>query len=705
MDKEAPYIERDISWLSFNYRVLQEAKDQTVPLFERIKFMAIYSSNLGEFFAVRVAQQRNLLRIGKKTKKELEIKPRAILKEILKTVNRQLEEFNTIFEKGIVPELGRNKIFLRRRLDLNEEQQAFVERYFRDKMLPFVQPVLLVKDKIRPFLTNSSLYLTVMMRTKGKRNAHLQYAIVKIPSDHLPRFLQLPSSSNSHDIIMIDDIVRHSIAWLFPGYDVVDTFSIKLTRDAELYIDDEFSGDLLSKIKTSLERRDVGPASRLVYDRSMPKALLKYLQVVLELENFDLLPEGRYHNNFDFFKFPDFGMKHLKRKGLDPIPYQPLEDCPDIFAAIMEKDHLVHVPYHSFNSVIRFFEEASRDPNVTHIKIIQYRVGNKSKIMNALMEAVERGKRVSAFVEVKARFDEEANLSWGEKLADAGVKVHYSFPGLKVHSKAALIRRVEHGEPRFYVYLSTGNFHEVTAKIYSDLGLFTGDERLTGEIARVFSILETRKLPEADFEHLLVGQFNLRTELVNLIQREMDNAAAGKKAQIILKLNSLQDPDMIEHLYAASNAGVRIKLIIRGICCLVPGVKGFSENISCISIVDRYLEHARIFVFHNDGDQKIYLSSADWMTRNLSYRIETVFPVYDASVKELIMDLIKVQLNDNVKARIVDKAGKNKYVKSKNGLPVQSQIETYYFLKRQMDAMHPVTEASSDTQSQLEEEV
>lgn len=685
MDKDYPFTERDISWLSFNHRVLQEAKDVTVPLFERIKFMAIYSSNLGEFFAVRVAQQRNLLRISKKTKKELSIHPRVVLKNLLKIVNQQQEEFNIIFDDQIVPELGEHNIFLKRRLELNEEQKTFIEAYFNQNMLPYVQPVLLVKNKIRPFLANAALYLAIMMRTKGKERAPLQYAIVKIPSDYLPRFIELPSEEGSHDIIMIDDIVRYSISWLFPGFDVLDTYSIKLTRDAELYIDDEFSGDLIQKIKDSLLLRDVGPASRLVYDRSMPKEVLKYLQSVLELENYDLLPEGRYHNNFDFFKFPDFGMDHLKRRPLEPLPYLPIETSEDIFKTISEKDRLLHLPYHRYDSVVKLIETAASDPKVTHIKMIQYRVGKKSSIMDALMGAVDKGKRVSVFVEVKARFDEEDNLHWGEKLAQAGVKVNYSFPGLKVHAKAALVRRMEDGNPRLYAFLSTGNFHEVTAKIYSDLGVFTANHDICTELARVFSILETRKIPQSEFSHLLVGQFNLRSELAALISYEIEAARQGRSAGITLKLNSLQDPDMIELLYQASQQGVKIKLIIRGICCLVPGIKGISENITATSIVDRYLEHARIFIFHNDGDEKIYLSSADWMTRNLSFRVETAFPIYDPDIRKVIKDLIDLQLNDNVKARIIDRNARNKYVKLGNDIQVQSQIETYYYLKRKTE--------------------
>ena len=696
MDKNLPFIERDISWLSFNYRVLQEAKDPTVPLFERIKFLAIYSSNLGEFFAVRVAQQRNLLRVGKKTKKQLEIHPRQILRQILEIVNKQQEEFSQILEDQIVPELRDHHIYLKRRLDLTERQRLFVETFFMDHMLPYVQPVLLVKDKIRPFLANSELYLAVMMRNKGKPNSPQQYAIVKIPTDHLPRFIDLPSTDGHFDMIMVDDIVRHSITWLFPGYDVLDTYSIKLNRDAELYIDDEYSGDLLQKIRNSLQRRNVGPASRLVYDRTMPKELLEYLQTVLELENFDLLPEGRYHNNFDFFKFPDFGMKHLKQMVLPPLAYHALEDVSDMFAKIQEQDHLLHVPYHNFKSVVQFFQQASTDPNVTHIKIIQYRVGSRSSILDSLVEATRNGKRVSAFIEVKARFDEEANLNWGEKLSEAGVKVHYSWPGLKVHSKLALVRRIENDQPVLYAYLSSGNFHERTVKVYSDFGLFTADRRLTSEISKVFSLLETKKLPENGFAHLLVGQFNLRSGLENLINQEMEAAERGEKAWIILKMNSLQDSDMIDLLYKASMKGVKITLIIRGLCCLVPKVKKVSENISAISIVDRYLEHARVFVFHNGGNEKMYISSADWMTRNLSYRIETAFPIYNPKIKAIILDLLDLQRSDNVKARILDKAGKNKYVKNTNDVRIQSQIETYYYLKRLQEQTQPT---ASQTES------
>ena len=680
-DKKPPYIHRDISWLSFNERVLQEAKDPAVPLLERLKFLAIYSSNLDEFFRVRVAGHRNLLRLGKRTKRQLDFDPKTVLRQLLKIVNEQQEEFSAIFERDIIPKLADHGIFLRRRLDLNKKQQRFVEEYFHAHMLPYVQPVLLVKGKVRPFLNNGALYLVIEMLERGKKAANA-YALVKIPSAELGRFVTLPSPEDRHEVIMMDDIVRHSISWMFPGYEILDTYSVKLTRDADLYIDDEFSGDLVAKIKDGLSKRHVGPTSRFVYDREMPDDLLEYLRDTLDIGRYDLLREGRYHNNADFFGFPDFGKAGLKNPPMPPIGYTALERADDYWAAIKERDHLLYYPYHSYESVVRFFEEASADPDVTHIKIVQYRVARRSRIMDAIREAVQRGKRVSVFIEIKARFDEEANLRWGEKLEAAGVTVHYSFPGVKVHAKVAVVRRVEGGRGALYAYMSTGNFHENTAKIYSDFGVFTADRRITAEAARLFSFLETVKVPKAEFKHLLVGQFNLRGGFTSRIDREIELARAGKKAAVLLKMNSLQDQRIIDKLYEASQAGVEVRLIVRGIFSLVAGKEGLSENIRAISIVDRFLEHARVFVFHNDGDTEVYLSSADWMTRNLSFRIETGFPIYDPILKRRIIELTELQWSDNVKARILDEDLSNHYRRSGQDLAVRSQVESYYYVKR-----------------------
>ena len=687
--KSGRFIHRDISWLSFNYRVLQEAKDPNVPLFERLKFLAIYSSNLDEFFRVRVANHRNLLRVGKKTMRQLDYDPETVLLNIQKVVSDQAIEFSEIFMDQIVPELRRHDIHLVLREELTQEQEAFVDTFFQDHLLPFVQPVLLVKEKIRPFLNNAALYLAIVMKDKEDQSNQQHYGIIKIPSDHLPRFIELPTNKPGHELIMLDDIVRHSVMLFFPGYQILNTYSIKLTRDGELYIDDEYQGDLVKKIKSSLAKRDVGPASRLVYDKTIPTSFLHYLMSVLGVEKVGLFPEGRYHNNFDFFKFPSFGKTHLKDQPLPPIDYTPLADKESIFEPLKASDHLIHVPYHKYEPVIQFFEHAAKDPNVTHIKIIQYRVAPNSRIMDALINAVKSGKQVYAFIEVKARFDEEANLRWGEQLEKAGIVVRYSFPGLKVHSKMALVRRLESNSPQLYAYLSTGNFHEVTAKIYSDLGYFTADSRITSEVARIFSFLETVKLPNEDFKHLLVGQFNLRKSLIQLIDYEIAEAKAGRKASIRLKLNSLQDEEMIEKLYEASNADVRIELNIRGICSLMAGKKHLSQNIHAFSIVDRFLEHSRIFIFHHGGKEKVYLSSADWMERNLSFRIETSFPIYDPKLIAEIKDILNIQSSDNVKSRSLAYNRINEYNHSGSDLAIRSQHETYFYLKRKNEDLKP----------------
>lgn len=701
-DSGLPFIHRDISWLSFNFRVLQEAMDPTVPLLERLKFLAIYSSNLDEFFKVRMAYHRYLFRVGRKTKRELDADPKLIIREIRRIVNQQQELFSRVFDEEIVPELRKHNIFLLRRLDLNQEQKLFVENYFQDNLLPFVQPVLMIKDKIRPFLNNGALYLTLFMIDRDDPQARPLYAMVKIPSDHLPRFIQLPSAPDRHDLIMLDDIVRNSVSWMFPGYHIIDTFSVKLTRDAELYIDDEFSGDLLQKIRTSLGKRHVGPPSRFVYDREIPPEMLEFLMEALELQKSDTLREGRYHNNFDFFKFPDFGLQHLKNPILPPLAFAALENSRDLFADLKRKDHLLFFPYHAYESVARFFEKAARDSRVTHIKITLYRVARNSRVMAALMAAAHAGKQVSVFVEVKARFDEEANLNWGERLEKAGVTVHYSFPGVKVHAKLAVVRRIEKDGPQLYTYLSTGNFHEETAKVYTDFGLFTTDARLSTEVLRIFTFLESGIAPETPFQHMLVGQFNLRSGLEALIDYEISAAKAGREARIILKMNSLQDRSMIEKLYEASRAGVQISLIIRGICSLTPGLPGYSENIHAISIVDRFLEHARVFWFHHDGDEQLYLSSADWMVRNLSYRVETAFPVFDPEKREEIKDYLHIQLQDNVKARILNEEHDNRYQRASGDIPIRAQLETYYYVKRKLERIPGIRGSKLDNTTETE---
>ncbi len=676
-----PYIQRDISWLDFNYRVLQEVRDKSVPLYDRIKFLAIYSSNLDEFFKVRVAGHRQFLRMGKKTVKDLGFDPVEILLQIQEIVNQHQLELNEIFFNEIVPELRQNGINIIRRQEMNAEQEAYIQNFFEQHLLPFVQPVLLVRSKIKPFLNNASLYLTLNL--KDKETLKTEIALVKVPSDHIDRFIELPASrENQHDIIMLGDVVRHTISWLFPGYHILQSYSIKLTRDAELYIEDEFSGNLLEKIKKSLSKRHIGPAARLVYDRSMPKEILNELKDIFELTKYDLFPEGRYHNNFDFFKFPKFGKSHLSEPEWPQIPISLLEHTDKIFDHIAARDHLIHPPYHSYESVINFFEVAAQDPTVTHIKVVQYRVAEDSRIMEALISAAEKGKQVTVFVEIKARFDEAANIIWGERLAKAGVRVFWSMPGIKVHAKIATVIRVEGGQQGIYAYLSTGNFHEKTAFAYSDYGIFTKDKRLTVESIKLFNYLETCDSNGINFEYLGVGQFNLKEKLSELIQNEIEFAKKGQKASIIIKLNSFQDPEFVDLIYDANKAGVKIKLIIRGICSIAGGIKGISENISGISIVDRYLEHARAFIFNNGGDPKYFISSADWMYRNLNKRIEILTPIYCPNIQKHLKALLDLQLNDNVKARSLNADSYNKYIENKNNVRLRSQLETYLYIKR-----------------------
>ena len=684
---DALYVHRDLSWMSFNERVLQEAKDPSNPLFERIKFLGIYSKNIGEFFNVRMANHLNLIRMNKKMKKKLDFSPKKLLKKIISISNQQQTEFSRIMNQEINVELKNNGILIKDLNDLSPEQILFIKEYYNNTLRLYAQPLLMRGKKINPFLKNGSLYLGILLKEKNKSNGIKEYGILRIPSVELPRYILLPSHSEAKELIILDDIIRYSIPLLFPGFEIEGAFSFKLTRDAELYIDNEFSGNLKDMIRKSLIKRQIGPPARFVYDREMPDELRNYLSTAFELNKFDMIREGRYQNNFDLLDFPDFEKYELKNKKLMSLEYRPLQNESTIFRVIKMKDHMIHPPYHSYDSVVKFFEVAAKDSKVTEIKITQYRVSKSSLIMQNLMVAAKSGKKVTVFVEVKARFDEKSNLEWGEKLEAAGVKVIYSIPGIKVHSKIALVKRIERKKEKLYSFLSTGNFHEDNAKIYSDMGLFTADVAITKEVSSIFSNLEGEINNNIEYNHLLVGKSNLREKLIDMIDNEIRLAKLGKKASILLKMNSLQDKVMIDKLYEASQAKVDIRLIIRGVCCLKPNIVGLSENIKVISIVDRYLEHARVYVFNNDGIEKIYLSSADWMLRNLSRRIETAFPIYDKDLRNEIMTILNYQLNDNVKARIIDQKQTNKYVRN-DSPKFQSQIEIYNYLLQKSNAMN-----------------
>jgi polyphosphate kinase len=685
MDK-INFFNRDLSWLSFNHRVLQEAKDKSVPLHEKIKFMAIFSSNLDEFFRVRVAALRYLLTLKKKSREKLNIDPASLLKEIQKRVDKQQRELGDIFRNNIIPELKENNIVLTDENSLNKKQTSFASDYFRYEVLPFLRPCILIRNKVTIFLQNKVLYLAVRLHSKREKSdqslkaRRSTYAVVEIPTINLPRFIELPSSNNQHSLIFLDDIIRLHLDELFPGFIVRDVYEIKLTRDAEIYIDDEFIGDLLEKIKKGIARRKTGKPSRFLYDERMSKDFLHFLRESLMLQKEDLVPGGKYHNFSDFISFPRIGPISLQDKKLPALQISALESTKNYWSALLERDHILYFPYHKYDYVIKFLKNAADDPLVSDINITLYRSAADSLIIQNLISAANNGKTVTVFVEIKARFDEESNILWVQKLEDVGIKVLYSVPGLKVHSKICLVKRKEGKTYKKYAYLATGNFNEKTAKLYSDFGLFTTNSRITGEVDQVFQYLKTKKKGYI-FKYLLVAPFVMRTKFYELIDNEIANAKNGEAAFIDLKMNSLEDKNIIEKLYQASQAGVKIRIVVRGICCLIPGIINMSENIEIRTIIDRFLEHTRIFIFHNNGREKFYLASADWMRRNLSRRIEVAFPLYDVSAKKTIRSIFEIQWNENQKAREIDRFQKNDYVKTESKSKVRSQIASYEFLK------------------------
>lgn len=678
--KKEIFFNRDLSWLSFNFRVLQEAQNPRVPLIERLRFLAIYSSNLDEFYRVRVASHRHLMRLKKKTREKYALPPDTLVRKINTIVDKQQKELGEIFRNHVIPELEEHDIFIVDDAGLTAEQVEFAREYYKNEVSAFLNPIYLDETGDPPFLENRHLYFAVQLEYMENNHPKIENVIVNIPTDKTPRFIVLPSPENKHLVIQLGDIMRLALDILFPGKDVTHCYAIKLSRDAELYLEDEFSEDVVEKIKHSLQKRETGIPSRFLYDSAMPRPFLNILKRVFHLESEDMVPGGRYHNFNDFFNFPAPDKPELFFEKFDPLPHAGLREYDSYFEAIARKDFILHFPYQSYDAVIRFIEEASTDPGVESIKITLYRVAGESRVNLALIAAAKRGVAVTVFDEVQARFDEESNIYWGDELSKAGAKVMYSYENLKVHSKLCLIARREGTELKRYAFLSSGNFNEKTARVYCDHGLLTADERLTNEGDRVFAYLENREVIPS-FEHLLVAPFHLRKPLKALIDNEIANARAGKDARVTLKVNSLEDRKMIRKLYEAGNAGVKIRIIVRGICCLVPGEEGMSKNIKVISIVDRFLEHARVYMFHNNGDERIYVSSADWMKRNLSRRVEVAFPIYDRAIRKELKKLIKFQLKDNVRARKLNKTQSNPYKKVKRKQAIRAQYDTYYYLK------------------------
>ena len=689
MENSHKYFKRDISWLSFNYRVLLEAEDETLPIYERIKFLSIYSSNLEEFYEIRVAEHRGVI-MKKNFTEESGAEAEETLAEITEEVNRQQREYYRIFSK-VLQELNRQDIYLYQDSRPEPFHEEFVHNFFNEEVFPFLSPVMIQAGDIRTFIRDRRLYLVIRMVKKSKRMAEpdyvpdYYYALMKIPYAKVPRFIELPTHEGKHYIMFIDDIIRANLSSIFPGSVVESCYSIKISRDADIYLDDEKGGNIVENIRKKVKKRKIGALSRFMYDSNMPDDFLAFICNAFGITTDDLVLGGRYNNLQDLIKLPNPRGKELEQQVPSPMRVPFLDEMGSVFRAVKKRDILLHFPYQSFDYLIRFLMEAAFDPKVDEIKITQYRVAENSAVINTLISAAQNGKKVTVFVELKARFDEENNMSTAERMEQAGIRIIYSIPGLKVHAKVAVILRkdTEDGcKRRDFAYLSTGNFNEKTARIYSDMALLTSNAELITDINKVFAVLEG-KLAGPTFRHLLVARFNMVPELTRMIHREIEHVKAGRKGRIVLKMNGLHDQNMINELYNASENGVEIDLIVRGICCLVPN-RPFSANIKVTRIVDMFLEHSRIWYFYNDGEEELFLTSADWMRRNLNRRIETAFPILNAEIKRNIIDILNIQLQDNVKACLIDEHLHNNFKRDGNPVKVRAQLAVYEYLKNKI---------------------
>ncbi|HAS6068707.1 TPA: polyphosphate kinase 1 [Vibrio vulnificus] len=680
MSADKFYIEKELSWLSFNERVLQEAADKTVPLIERIRFLGIFSNNLDEFYKVRFSDVKRRILINR------EQGGNDISKHLLSKMQSKALKLNERFDElynELIRDMARRHIFLVNESQLDDAQQKWIIKYFQKEVLPHITPLMLTDEiDVLQFLKDEYAYIAVEL----KQQEQAKYALLEIPTDHLPRFIMVPEQKGKRKktIILLDNIIRFCLNDIFRGffdYDELNGYAMKMTRDAEYDLRHEVEYSLLEQMSEGLSQRLTALPVRFVYERDMPEDMLKYLCYKLKISHYDsLIPGGRYHNFKDFIAFPNVGRDYLENKPLPPLACADFEGYANAFDAIRNQDILLHYPYHSFEHITELVRQASFDPKVVSIKINVYRVAKNSRLMNSLIDAVHNGKRVTVVVELQARFDEEANIEWSKRLTDAGVHVIFGVPGMKIHAKLLLItRREEQGFVR-YAHIGTGNFHERTARIYTDFSLLTADQELAAEVRGVFSYIMNPFRP-IKFRHLIVSPRNSRSQLYRLLDREIHNAQAGKKASITLKVNNLVDKGLISKLYAASSAGVKIRMIIRGMCSLVPGLEGISENIEIISIIDRFLEHPRVLVVHNDGDPQVFISSADWMERNIDNRIEVMSPVRDARIKQRIIDILSIQFTDTVKARRIDKEMSNNYVERGNRKKIRSQIAIYDYLK------------------------
>lgn len=680
--KKLPYLNREISWLSFNDRVLQEAHDKTTPLIERLKFLGIFSNNRDEFYRVRIATIKRLAKHLKKTHLSYIDDPNKLLLQLQNKVIEQQNNFETIYQELLV-ELAQKKIFIINEKQLNINQKIYLNKYFSNELISTLFPVMIDDSKAFPFMKDMASYLYIKLVPIDSKNKN-KYAIIEIPSKIISRFIVLPKSGEKNYVILLDDVIRFNTDQIFDvfGYKTSGAYNIKLTRDSELDIDNDLSKSMIEKISKSLKARKQGLPVRFVYDEEMPDDMLKYIMKKLNMiKKNNAIPGGRYHNFKDFINFPSLEKKELCFNHPNPLFHKAfIKNKFTTLKTIKTKDILLHYPYHTYNHIINLLREASIDPVVESIKITLYRIADSSKIANALINAVKNGKKVIVIVELQARFDEENNIYWANKLQEEGARVIYGVQGLKVHSKLLLITTRELGKENHYVHVGTGNFNEKTSRIYTDFSLLTANKEISIDVNKIFQFYENNYITPT-FKHLLVAPFNMRKEFNHLINNEIKHAKNKKNAEIILKMNSLVDKELITKLYEANKFGVKITLIIRGSCSLVTEMEGWSENIKAFSIVDKFLEHSRVFIFNNNGDEKIYISSADWMSRNLDNRSEVAVPIYDRDIRKQIKDIIKIQLSGNTKVRILNKFQDNAYKKCKLGekkIRVQDEIYNYF---------------------------
>ena len=681
---EYQFFKRDISWLSFNYRVLLEADDDSLPLYERINFISIYSSNLEEFYKIRVADHKAIA-TGKTPEDEESVQSAIeLVDEINREVNRQLEDRIRIYETKILPALRKHHIIFYQSQQVEDFHREFVNRFFREEIFPYLAPVPVTKNRIISFLRDNRLYLAVRLYRKEMPDAKPEYFVMKLPYSKVPRFIELPKKGKDYYLMFIEDIIKANLPTIFPGYRVDSSFCIKISRDADILIDDAASSnEIIEQLKTKVKKRKTGAVCRFVYDRAMPADFLEFLVDAYRIDRNELVPGDKHLNLEDLRHLPNPNPNLKSIPKPQPMKLTCLDERESIFNYVEQRDLLLHYPYHSFEHFIHFLYEAVHEPTVKEIMVTQYRVAENSAVINTLIAAAQNGKKVTVFVELKARFDEENNLATAAMMEKAGIRIIYSIPKLKVHAKVALVLRKDAAGHKLtsYAYISTGNFNEKTATLYADSGLFTSNAIIVNDLHNLFRTLQGKQKTPV-FHRLLVARFNLIPELNGLIDREIALAKAGKKGRIILKMNALQDPVMISRLYEASEAGVEIDLIVRGICCLIPG-QVYSQHIRVTRIVDTFLEHARVWYFGNDGKPRLFLGSPDWMRRNLYRRIEAVVPILDSTLRQELTDMLEIQLTDKRKACFIDAQQRNCW---KSAHPqkekIRSQYTFYEYLKQ-----------------------